>query len=117
MTLVVSLITTLMTACKQQAIIPVVGHKFHADFSVFAVELFFESESKLTYTSLKSGVKETVAIKMTEIRTNVYMVTWQEQDKTTVTHVEDFQNGIVYTNITQPTNEFINLKGTLTQKS
>jgi hypothetical protein len=41
------------------------------------------------------------------------MVTWQEGDKTTVTHVEDYQNGTLFTNITTADGQFFNLKGTL----
>ncbi len=41
------------------------------------------------------------------------MVSWQEASKATVVHIEDFENEIVYTNITMPDNTFVQLKGTL----
>lgn len=99
--------------------IQVVGNKFNADFGDYLFELFFESETQLTFTSLRGenlGYSETVQITMTEIRPNVYMTTWIEKAGTTVTHIEDFENNTVYTNIIYPDLTFYNLKGTLTQK-
>lgn len=97
----------------------IVGNKFNADFGDYLFELYFESETQLTFTSLKGetiGYSETVQITMTEIRPNVYMTIWKEKAGTTVTHIEDFETNIVYTNITYPDLSFYNLKGTLTQK-
>ena len=99
--------------------IDVIGKKFDADFGDYLFELHFESETKLTFTSLKGdtkGYSETVNITMTEIRPNVYMTYWAEKSGATVTHIEDFEKGIVYTNITYPDLSFYNLKGTLTLK-
>ncbi len=98
--------------------IQLTGNNFKADFGDFAFELFFESETQLTWKALANdgfGSSETVAITKTEIRPNLYMVYWKEKSGTTVTHVEDFEKGIVYTNITSPDHSFLNLKGTLTQ--
>jgi hypothetical protein len=52
---------------------------------------------------------------MTEIRPNVYMITWIEPDtKNTVTHIDDFEKHIAYTNITDvESKQFYNLKGTI----
>ncbi len=41
------------------------------------------------------------------------MVCWQEADKTTVVHVQDFENGIIHTNVTVPNGVFILHSGTL----
>ncbi|WP_459640642.1 MoaF-related domain-containing protein [Flavobacterium sp. CGRL2] len=98
--------------------IEIIEKKFHANFGDFAFELSFESETQLTWKALTNeefGAFETVAITKTEIRPNIYMIYWKEKSGTTVTHVEDFENGIVYTNITDPNNNFTNLKGTLKQ--
>lgn len=97
--------------------IQVIGNKFKADFGEFAFELNFESETQLTWRAFNNsafGAIETVKITKTEIRPNVYMVTWKEKSGTTVTHLEDFENQTVYTNITLPNTNFINLKGKLT---
>ncbi len=97
--------------------IDVIGNKFKADFGEFAFELNFENENQLTWRAFNNsslGAIETVKIQKTEIRPNVYMVTWKEKSGTTVTHLEDFEKQTVYTNITTPDHNFINLKGKLT---
>jgi hypothetical protein len=91
---------------------PAVGHVYEVNFGVFVADLYFESETKMTYT-LPDGTSETVKTTITQIRPGVYMVYWQEADKTTVVHVEDYENGVVYTNITRNDMRFDNLKGTL----
>ncbi|WEK70409.1 MAG: hypothetical protein P0Y62_02415 [Candidatus Chryseobacterium colombiense] len=103
---------------KMENTIKVIGNKFKADFGTYAFELNFESENQLTWKALTNtgfGVSETVSITKTEIRPNVYMVYWKEKSGTTVTHVEDFEKQIVYTNITAPDHSFLNLKGKLTK--
>ncbi len=98
--------------------IEVIGNKFKADFGQMAFQLHFESATQMTFAQILPegfGSSETVQTTMVEIRPNVYMIYWKEKSGTTVTHVEDFQNEIVYTNITLADNTFINLKGTLTK--
>jgi hypothetical protein len=97
--------------------ITVIGNKFKADFGQMAFQLHFESASQMTFAQIvpeSLGSSETVQTQMVEVRPNVYLVCWKEKSGTTVTHLEDFQNEIVYTNITLPDHIFINLKGTLT---
>jgi hypothetical protein len=95
----------------------IIGNWFKADFGQMAFQLHFESATQMTFAQIlpnQLGVPETVQTNMVEVRPNVYMVYWKEKSGITVTHVEDFQNEVVYTNITSPDNNFINLKGTLT---
>lgn len=114
-----------MISCNQNKVgqtvettptIEVIGKKFKADFDgEFVFELHFQSPTQMTWRPLVGeGGSNTEKITMTEIRPNVYMVYWKEQSGNTVTHVEDFENGEVYTNITLPDNTFLNFKGTLT---
>jgi hypothetical protein len=74
---------------------PPVGHRYFVDFRDFQVELDFTSESSLTYYNLdKNGNKvgsETVTIKVEPITEGIFLVTWQESDKTTVVHIEDYR--------------------------
>jgi hypothetical protein len=97
---------------------PAIGHTYRVDFGAFVVELYFESDTKLTYTGIRKdgsrGASETVAISVTFLRENLFMVTWQEADKTTVVHVEDYENNIIYTNITDADNKFEKFKGSVT---
>lgn len=101
---------------KKTAIIPIVGHVFEANFGAMTFHLHFETDSTMTLTKVRgpeAGTKQTLNIKKVEIRPNVYLVYWQEADKITVTDLQDYENQIVYANITTPKNEFLNLKGTL----
>jgi hypothetical protein len=95
---------------------PAVGHVYEVNFGSWIHHLHFESETVMTLTTaegLFEGSSEIVQIAVTPIRPGVFMVCWQEADKTTVVHVEDFENGIVHTNITERSGAFIRRSGTL----
>ncbi|MDE4586732.1 MoaF-related domain-containing protein [Sinorhizobium meliloti] len=51
----------------------------------------------------------------TFIRPGVFIVTWQEADGITVTHVEDFENDTVHAAITLPDQKFLTLTGSWTR--
>jgi len=98
---------------------PGTGHRYFVDFKAFRVQLFFQSESSLTYTNVKSdgslGGSETVAISVESIRDQLFLVTWQESDKTTVVHIEDYRLNTIITNITEPDGTFAQFHGQMTQ--
>src|SRR5437764_3201562 len=97
---------------------PAVGHVYEANFGSWVHHLHFESETVMTLTSAQGPVEEiseTVQIAVTSIRPGVFMISWQEKDKTTVVHVEDYENSIVHTNITQRMGAFIRRSGTSKQ--
>ena len=84
--------------------------------------LFFESENLLEFTVLEgggltaAGHTERVEPTIVEIRPNLYLVSWKEATGATVTHLEDHENGIVYSNATLPDGSFYRMKGILTPK-
>lgn len=98
-----------------------VGNTYLFDFGESAqYELHFLSESALDVTVVKDanyapGTLNQFTIDITELREHLYMVTWVEEDTgNTVTHVEDFANGVVWTNITDLASRgFWRLKGTI----
>lgn len=98
-----------------EASFPAVGHKYIVDYGGdFLVRFEFNSITSLTIYGLKGKYKdfvETVEIRVTKIADELFMVAWQEENKTTVVHVEDFKKGIIYANITQPENVFLRLQG------
>ena len=100
---------------------PAVGHRYLVDFAAFRVELYFTSLTSLTYTGVapdgSRGASETVTIRVEPIRDNLFLVTWQEADKTTVVHVEDYAKNTIITNITNPDNSFDQFHGTFTMLS
>jgi hypothetical protein len=104
-------------AVKAEAF-PGVGHRYLVDFQDFRVELFFASETSLTYTGVKPdgshGQSETVSIKIEPVRDQLFLVTWQEADKTTVVHLEDFKNNTIVTHITEKDLSFSIFHGKMT---
>lgn len=100
---------------------PAVGHRYLAAFKTFKFQLYFESQTSLTYAFVKPdgslGSPETVAIMVEAIGDQLFLVTWQESDKSTVVHVEDFKNHKVITNITNADLTFSQDHGTLEQIS
>jgi hypothetical protein len=100
---------------------PAVGHRYFVDFQAFRVQLYFASETSLTYTGVNPdgslGGSETVTIKVEGIGDQLFLVTWQESDKTTVVHIEDYRCHTIITNITNPDLSFNQFHGTFKQLS
>jgi hypothetical protein len=73
----------------------------------------------MTYTAIKQdgsrGGSETVTIAVDPVRDQLFPVTWQESDKTTVVHPEDYREGRIVTHITEPNGNFEIFHGTMTQ--
>ena len=94
---------------------PAVGHRYLVDFGAFRVELLFESITSMTYTGIRAdgtrGSSETVSIAVESIRDHLFLVTWQEADKTTVVHLEDYKEDTIITCITGPGGDFSKFHG------
>lgn len=101
---------------------PIIGHKFLFNFGENAkYQLNFIDEKSLEVkvvadSYFKSGTINHFQIEITELRDNLYLITWTEADSgNTVTHVDDFINQVAYTNITNiPSRQFWRLKGSIT---
>jgi hypothetical protein len=95
------------------------GHNYLADFGAFRVKLSFASSTSLTYFALApdgtTAATETVAIAVQPIAADVFLVTWQEADKTTVVHIEDFGQKTIITNITNPDLTFEQHRGVFSE--
>jgi len=110
---------------------PAVGHKYAVEFRAdngdgqFRVQLEFHSLTSMTYRGIRpdgslSPSSETVNITVEPIRDLLFLVTWKEQQGTTVVHLEDYKTETIITNITNPTPEqdnpdFVKFHGTMTQ--
>ena len=97
---------------------PAVGHVYEAHFGSWVHHLHFETETVMTLINADVPFKEyteTVQIMVIPIRPGVFLTSWQERDKTTVVHVEDYENGLVHTSVTQRNGTLIRLSGTLKQ--
>ena len=113
--------TELVTRTFSEKPVKIVGEKFRVDFGMAKAILYFQSKNSMQFTIIeKDGTPynevETVEIKLTEIRPNLYITTWKERNLNTVTQILDFSNGIVYSNWSMPNGEFINIKGQFHQR-
>ena len=98
---------------KQAGEIQVIGHTFTADFGENRYSLYFPSETRMEITVEKGmGKNQVVDIERVRLGRDLYMVTWQETDRPTVTHLEDLGKGMVHPNTTLPYMPSQNYKGT-----
>lgn len=91
-----------------------IGHTYVFDIGVAHVEQHYESEQRMHYkvlTGPRTGEHDTVPIDIKFIRPGVFLVSWQEADKLTVVHVEDFDAGVFYSQVTTPDLKFIRIVG------
>ena len=96
----------------------IIGNKFLVEFEMAKAVLHIESETSLTFTTTELNgnevnTSETVEIKMTEIRPQLFLVTWKEASGKTITQVQDYEKETIYSNWTLTDGEFINRKGAL----
>ena len=98
---------------------PGVGRRYLVTFPTFRAELHFESVSSLTWTLMNAdgsrGRFEKVAIRVQAVAGAIFLVTWQEANKTTVVSVEDFGQRIMFSNITRSDGTFLQSKGTFVE--
>jgi hypothetical protein len=90
------------------------GKAYDVDFGTQKFRLEFVSDRELKFTSPDGKNAASVAITVTKIRPSVYMVYWSRRAGQHVVHVEDFENGVAYSNIFMPDGSAQRLKGTLT---
>lgn len=99
--------------------VEIIGHTFIFDFGPNAIyQLHFLDQEHLDVTvvadaSYPKGTVNHFEISMTQLRPNLYMVTWVEPETSnSVTHVEDYERGMAFTNITDiASKQFWRLKG------
>jgi len=60
---------------------PGTGHTYLVNFEAFRVELFLESDTSLTFTSVGPGGSHGERPNLYPIRDGFFPVTWQESDK------------------------------------
>ena len=95
----------------------IIGRRFLVDFGPKAI-LDIQSETSLTFTITEMKGKpanetETVEIQLTELRPDLYMLTWKEKNGNTVTQIQDHGKGIVFMNWTLPDGQFTHATGSL----
>lgn len=100
-------------------VFPATGHVYRVDFgSGNAFDIDFTSDHSMTFTKRQPpsrGQVETIRFDHRRIREGLYLVRWQEADRTTVVHLEDFARERVYTHITRPDGSFFSGESPLTR--
>lgn len=83
-----------------------VGKTYRFDLGALSIRYTFNTEEAATFVVDKGaglapdGHTETVEIDLKQIREGVYLNSWTEASGATVSHVEDFAEGVVYSNVT-----------------
>lgn len=83
-----------------------VGRSYRFDLGPLKVRFTFDSSSQGSFVVEEGGGlapdghAETVALDLRRIRDGVYLNSWTEATGATVTHVEDFANATLYSNVT-----------------
>lgn len=99
-----------------------IGNHISVDFGGdFKFDLDFEDNKSMRFTGLigsMKGLTELINYTAVEVSPNVFMVYWSEPQttKANVVHVQNWNTGVVYTNIANPDGSFYNLKGTFKLK-
>lgn len=97
-----------------------IGHTYVFDIGVAEIEQHYHSAERMHYkvlTGPRAGAEETITIDIKLIRPSVFLVSWQEGDRTTVVHVEDFDAGVFYSNVTLPDATFRRFTGKMRRVS
>jgi hypothetical protein len=98
-----------------------VGRTYLADLGQLRVRLTYDSATAMTFTVLTGaglapdGHTETVEVAITDIRPDVYLVSWREDSGATVVHVEDVANATLHSTVTIDTRLY-RLTGTFTEE-
>lgn len=96
------------------------GSKFNVRLAKMKILLDYKTDIEMHFTIIdggemvKTGYSETVPVKVFGIKTGLFVVGWKEKSGATVSHVEDLENQILYSNITMPDGNFYNLIGSIT---
>ena len=96
---------------------PVEGDTYEASFDGGSFRIRFAAASLMTITDLAQKRSETVQVVATEVRSGLFMISWQEASKTTVVWILDLENSILFTNTLRPDGTFHRGNGTLKKLS
>lgn len=96
---------------------PAIGHQVEVDFGAVKFLLDFKDNKTMTFTGTAGSSKnstDTVEYTAVEVAQNVFMVYWHEPHLGfNVTHIQDYNKNIIYSNIAGPDGTFTHPKGTL----
>jgi predicted SnoaL-like aldol condensation-catalyzing enzyme len=92
-----------------------VGVEMNVSYPNFEVSLTLHSTTQLTF-EIKEGPfarTETVDIQVAPIGNSIFAVSWQEESGATVTNIQDYDRGLVFSFATLPDGQFLRMTGTI----
>lgn len=93
-----------------------VGLEMNVAFEAFQATLTLISDTRLKF-EIKDGPfahTEEVDIHVVPLGNSLFAVSWQEGTGATVTHVQDFDRGLVHSHATLPDGQFLRMTGPIT---
>lgn len=102
------------------ALRPFVGRTFRIDYdeAMTVLNIYAEDGRTMRYevlTGAFAGASAEVQYEAVEIDLGLYALSWQEADKGTVVHVDDFSGGTSRSFYTTAAHDFVRMAGTLTR--
>lgn len=91
------------------------GKSYFVDFGDQKFRLDFISPTRMIFTSPDGKNHADMDITTTKVADGVYMIYWSRKAGQHVVHVDDFKNGVSYTNIFLPDGSAKRSKGTLVE--
>lgn len=92
---------------------PAIGRKVEVDFGKGKFVLDYKDNQTMSFTGTGTfkGISDTVQYTTTEIAKNIFMVYWHEpKTGENVTHIQDYNKNIIYTNIAGKDGSFNHFK-------
>jgi phosphoribosyl 1,2-cyclic phosphodiesterase len=93
---------------------PAIGRKVQVDFGKGKFVLDYKDNKTMSFTGTDAafkGLTDTVQYTVTEVAKNVFMVYWHEpKTEENVTHVQDYNKHVIYTNIAGKDGSFNHFK-------
>jgi phosphoribosylpyrophosphate synthetase len=91
------------------------GKSYDVDFGDQKFRLDFKSARQMVFTSPDGKNTADVEITTTRVGDGIYMIYWSRRAGQHVVHVDDFKNGVAYTNIFLPDGTASRRRGTLVE--
>lgn len=91
-----------------------VGMRLDVSYPAFTARLSLLSDTRMAF-EIKGGPfarAETVDITVVPLGNGLFAVSWQEEDGSTVTNVQDFDRGVIHSHATLPDRRFLRMTGT-----
>ncbi|WP_228457047.1 MBL fold metallo-hydrolase [Chryseobacterium sp. LAM-KRS1] len=92
---------------------PAIGRKVEVDFGKGKFVLDYKDNKTMSFSGTEAfkGISDTVEYTATEIAKNIFMVYWHEpKTGENVTHIQDYNKNIIYTNIAGKNGSFDHFK-------